>query len=591
MSQNDDNSENKDKDFDNEKYISLNEDEKKPENLLSRKRVLSERLENNNKNNESDSDDLYAEEEDEEEGGEIDDDEDEINSEFKNVKKRKLESQQNIQIWSRKKSENVDIEESLSSASIVINESENKNNKNENKEKTTNNIQLQGSSKKSTTNFLVTPRTDNTEQKNQMYFNIKNQNSSTSYDINYFNSLVQNPNVNENYIKNMKLNMSNNTNSIYNNNNAYNLTPNNINNKNFNFMLPENKINPDIRKMNMPYPVNPNMSQAFNTKKMYPDCFNYIRLKPLLERNLIKYHLKIDQEELEKILFLLRDKLKDYLRIYMTRLISISRIRNANFNLYSNNPNGQTHYKFKTYNWVSEDEAKAKFSPSKIFDILFTSNFKKKFDLIEEFVELNNKKTKFEKLSSCKEKYEESSKTKGIESSIKITDGPNPTIKLLPGRRTKKKNNTFFKEMRKKIVQTKKKEDLVKQKTFTKDTLDTFLNDSSNVFNAQNSFTSLPNLLDGGLTSKMDLSSRMSDTVSHNNYSYTNNYINNSAQNEISMNVFTYFDPTKDGKIYGRQKKRIGLKDFIFLLENSTEFIPNKIMLLNEAALDNTKNK
>ena len=579
MSQNDDNSENKDKESDNERYISLNEDEKKSENLLSRKRMLNERSEKNNKNNESDSDDLYAEEEDEEEGGEIDDDEDEMNSEFKNIKKRKLENQQNIQIWSRKKSENVENEESLSGASIVINESENKNNKNDNKEKASNNIQLQGSNKKSTTNLFVTPRTDNTEQKNQMYyFNIKNQNSNIS-------------NVNDNYIKNMKLNMSNTTNNIYNNNNSYNLTPNNINNKSFNFMFPESRSNPDIRKYNMPYPINPNMGQAFNTKKIYPDCFNYIRLRPLIERYLIKYRLKIDQEELEKILFLLRDKLKDYLRIYLTRLISISRIRNVNFNLYSNNPNGQTHYKFKTYNWVSEDEAKAKFSPGKIFDILFTSNFKKKFDLIEEFVELNNKKIKFEKLSSCKEKYEESSKTKGIESSIKITDGPNPTIKLLPGRRTKKKNNTFFKEMRKKIVQTKKKEDLVKQKTFTKDTLDTFLNDSSNVNNTQNSFASLPNLLDGGLTSKMDLSSKMSDTVSHNNYSYTNNYISNSAQNEISMNVFTYFDPTKDGKIYGRQKKRIGLKDFIFLLENSTEFIPNKIMLLNEAALDNTKNK
>lgn len=589
MSQKEDNSLNKDKVSDNEQSISLNEDENKSENLLNRKRILNERSENKNKNNESDSDDLYAEEEDEEEGGEIDDDEDEMNSEFKKAKKRKLENNQNIQVWSRKKSENVDNEDSLSSVSLVINESENKNNKNENnKEKPSNNTQLQGSNKKSTANFFVTPRTDNAEQKNQMnYFNIKNQNSSTSNNINFINSIEPNLNVNDNYLKSLKLNMSNSTNNIY-NNNSNSLIPNN---KNFNFMFPESKSNPDIRKMNMPYPLNQNMNQAFNTKKIYPDCFNYIRLKPLIERNMAKYHVKIEQEELEKILFLLRDKLKDYLRIYLTRLISISRIRNVNFNLYSNNPNGQIHYKFKTYNWVSEDEIKAKFSPGKIFDILFTSNFKKKFDLIEEFVELNNKKTKFEKLSSCKEKYEESSKAKGIESSIKITDGPNPTIKLLPGRRTKKKNNTFFKEMRKKIVQTKKKEDLNKQKTFTKDTLDTFLNDSSNISNQQNSFNSLPNLLDGGLTSKMDLSSRMSDTVSHNNYSYTNNYINNSAQNEISMNVFTYFDPTKDGKIYGRQKKRIGLKDFIFLLENSTEFIPNKIMLLNEAALDNTKNK
>ena len=88
----------------------------------------------------------------------------------------------------------------------------------------------------------------------------------------------------------------------------------------------------------------------------------------------------------------------------------------------------------------------------------------------------------------------------------------------------------------------------------------------------------------------MDVSSKMSDTMSYHNLSYTGNY-NNTVNNEISMNIFTYFDPIKDGKIYGRQKKKINLKDFIFLLENSNEFIPHKILLLNRAAIDSTNNK
>ena len=146
--------------------------------------------------------------------------------------------------------------------------------------------------------------------------------------------------------------------------------------------------------------------------------------------------------------------------------------------------------------------------------------------------------------------------------------------------------------MRKKIVQTKKKKDLNKQKSFTKSTLDTFLNDNINNNNQTQNF-SLTNLIDGGSSNNMEMSSKMSDTMSHNNLSYnnTNSYMNNSVQNEIHMNIFTYFDPTKDVKIYGRQKKRINLKDFIFLLENSNEYIPNKLLLLNKAAFDFSKNK
>ena len=533
-----------------------------------------------NLDNESDE---YYEEEDEE-GGEIEDDEDDELNEFRQVKKRKLDYNTKA-IWSRKRSDIKEIEndDSLFSADIVIKKTENKNDKNNetiNKEKSTNIINDSKINNCKKTNFVTTPFDISNSGKN--ISNIGEQ--KTSF-FNVNNHLKDNKNEhNSNYNNN---DISINTNTTLNNSNI------NVNNSILNNN--ENKLNPNYlfssneQSKNNIYYQTTSQQQTNKEKITVPQSFNKYKLYYLIKDKMNRYHIKCPEE---KIFFFLEEKLKEYLKIYLLRLIAISRIRNANFNLYSNNPNGQIHYKFKTYNWTVSNDKENKnvtFSPAKVFDILFTSNFKKRFDLIEEYVELYNKKTKFEKLSSCKEKYEESNKAKGIESSIKITDGPNPQIKLLPGRRTKKKNNSFFKEMRKKIDQTKRKEDLNKQKTFTKNTLEAFLNDSNTNLKSQ-SFGSFPNLIDGGSNSLIDMSSRMSDTISHNNLSYTNNYINN-TQNEISMNIFTYFEPTKDGKIIGRQKKRINLKDFIFLLENSNEYIPNKIFLLNKASLENSKNK
>ena len=288
-----------------------------------------------------------------------------------------------------------------------------------------------------------------------------------------------------------------------------------------------------------------------------------------------------DNDRLYEVLY---ENLINYFRTYLLRLIKISRIRNVSFHLYSNNPNGQIHYKFRTYNsQLSADKKSINYIKSGNFDILFTSNYKKDMDLIDEYVELNNKKLKFEKLSSCKEKDEENDKVKGIETSIKITEGPYPTIKLLPGRRTKKKDNSFIKEVRKKIVQTQKKEDLLKQNCNTKNTLEAFLNETE--FTFKNKGKNINSLLDDSKSNnKMDLSSRMSDNLS-NMYSYTNNTFNQ-IKNEIDMNIYKYFDPTKNEEIQRTQKRRINMKDFIFVLENSNEYIPNKMFILNKASVE-----
>ena len=92
------------------------------------------------------------------------------------------------------------------------------------------------------------------------------------------------------------------------------------------------------------------------------------------------------------------------------------------------------------------------------------------------------------------------------------------------------------------------------------------------------------------MSNKMELSSRMSDNMSNIFSSYTNNNLNN-PKNEIDMAIFNNFDATKNDINARGQKRRINLKDFIFLLENSNEFIPKKIFILNKASLEHLNKK
>ena len=79
----------------------------------------------------------------------------------------------------------------------------------------------------------------------------------------------------------------------------------------------------------------------------------------------------------------------------------------------------------------------------------------------------------------------------------------------------------------------------------------------------------------------------MSDNMS-NMFSYTNN-IGNNAKNEIDMNVFNNFDPTKNILVPRGQKRRINIKDFIYMMENSNEYIPRKKFILNKASFEHLK--
>ena len=552
-------------------------------NLQPKKRKKRKKFTDALELEESDSKEYIEEEEEEEDDGlsvEIknsDSDEESSESQESQNKKRKLEEINPGPRWERTykdnnnetNNNNNDARSASSSSAVIVNiDKPNKNN-------------IQNNEYNSVIN-------NNKEDSNLINKN--------KYDIqvNYVKSLPENVNANNNNNLKMFITNINNQNRSGSYNNFYQNALNNSTNQNaVSKQHTDNNLNIKFANNNNYINSKPqgNQNDQSNYFQQRPFLAKYQkllitqRIDQLIDTRYREFKFDKSNERLYQVLY---ENLYNYLRIYLLRLIKISRIRNVSFQLYSNNQNGQILYKFRTYNsQISEDRKSYNYTKSGNFDILFTSNYKKDMDLIDEYVELNNKKLKFEKLSSCKEKDEENDKVKGLETSIKITEGPFPTIKLLPGRRTKKKNNSFIKEVRKKIVQTQKKEDLIKQNSNTKNTLEAFMNETNFGNKNKGKINSL--LDDNKLNNKMDMSSRMSDNLS-NMYSYTNTTYNQ-IKNEIDMNVYKYFDPTKNENIPRPQKRRINIKDFIFMIENSNEYIPSRMSLLNKTSLEFVKKK
>ena len=561
----------------------------KPENIKinlqpKKKRKKRKKYNDSIELQESDSKEYIEEEEEEEDDGldiEInnsDNDEESSGSQNSQNKKKKAEELYQGPGWTRNyinnnnESNNNNNEGKSVSSSYAVIVNVDKSNKNNEESNNDNNIMdndliniKKNDNKKTEVNF-VKKLPDNA--------NISNYNSQKKFITNINNQIKNYNNFYQNAVK--TVNSQNSENSQY---------SDNIQNKKFvnNVYYNNNKPQSNQDEQN-----NSNYYQQKPFFSKFGKLLNIQKIDYLIDTRYRDYKFNKNNDRLYEVLY---ENLYNYYRIYILRLIKISRISNVSFQLYSNNPTGQIHYKFNTYNsQLSEDKKSLSYIKSGNFDILFTSNYKRDMDLIDEYVELNNKKLKFEKLSSCKEKDEENDKVKGLETSIKITEGPYPTIKLLPGRRTKKKDNSFIKEVRKKIVQTQKKEDMIKQNSNTKNTLEAFLNDTDISIRNKNKGKNINSLLDDShLNNKMDMSSRMSDNMS-NIYSYTNN-TNNQIKNEIDLNIYKYFDPTKNENIPTTHKRRINVKDFIFMLENSNEFIPSKMFLLNKTSLEFVKKK
>ena len=327
------------------------------------------------------------------------------------------------------------------------------------------------------------------------------------------------------------------------------------------------------------------------------NIFNKDNFLKLLSHKIDQYKIQIpinyQTNNDNPIISLLNHSLLTFLIKTISNLIQISRTRNINFNLLSRNSQ-IPFYTIHTYNWKklpsnnnnnnNNNNASFTFFPNKSFNLLFTENIRSKIDLIQEYEELNSKKIKLERLNIYKNKIEEMAKEKGAEPNIKITTGPNP-IRLAPGRRTRRKESQIIKTMRNNISKTQKKEDLDRQKNYTIDTLETVLNGtkSTKVSEVSKSVVGFDNM------------SKMSDNKSEMNATVHGGDIGG-VNNELSLNVFKYNEIGKDEKLYNASKRKINLKDFVFMLEHDDGVIPLKMLLLQKAMLrisqlHNTKNQ
>lgn len=329
------------------------------------------------------------------------------------------------------------------------------------------------------------------------------------------------------------------------------------------------------------------------------NIFNKDNFLKLLSHKIEQYKIQIpinyQTNNDNPIISLLNHSLLTFLIKTISNLIQISRTRNINFNLLSRNSQ-IPFYTIHTYNWkklpsnnnsnnnINNNNASFTFFPNKSFNLLFTENIRSKIDLIQEYEELNSKKIKLERLNIYKNKIEEMAKEKGAEPNIKITTGPNP-IRLAPGRRTRRKESQIIKTMRNNISKTQKKEDLDRQKNYTIDTLETVLNGtkSTKVSEVSKSVAGFDNM------------SKISDNKSEMNTTVHGGDIGG-VNNELSLNVFKYNEIGKDEKLYNASKRKINLKDFVFMLEHDDGVIPLKMLLLQKAMLrisqlHNTKNQ
>ena len=317
------------------------------------------------------------------------------------------------------------------------------------------------------------------------------------------------------------------------------------------------------------------------------NIFNKDNFLKLLSHKIDQYKIQIpinyQTNNDNPIISLLNHSLLTFLIKTISNLIQISRTRNINFNLLSRNSQ-IPFYTIHTYNWKklpsnnnnsnnNNNNTSFTFFPNKSFNLLFTENIRSKIDLIQEYEELNSKKIKLERLNIYKNKIEEMAKEKGAEPNIKITTGPNP-IRLAPGRRTRRKESQIIKTMRNNISKTQKKEDLDRQKNYTIDTLETVLNGtkSTKVSEASKSVVGFDNM------------SKISDNKSEMNATVHGGDIGG-VNNELSLNVFKYNEIGKDEKLYNASKRKINLKDFVFMLEHDDGVIPLKMLLLQKAML------
>ena len=136
-------------------------------------------------------------------------------------------------------------------------------------------------------------------------------------------------------------------------------------------------------------------------------------------------------------------------------------------------------------------------------------------------------------------------------------------------------------------IKSQKKEDYDRQKSFTMNTLDTFLDNSTRYGGTKSLGGTVSNMRFDAESSKNDTHLETFTKISEaskSEYNHNNFVVNDNTNNEVSINVFKSNNIEKSGKIYGTSRRKISLKDFIFFLENEMN-VPLKMLLLQKAEI------
>lgn len=271
--------------------------------------------------------------------------------------------------------------------------------------------------------------------------------------------------------------------------------------------------------------------------------------------------------------------LDTYMKNIIERLITISRSRNVNFNLFSKLAEKNPVFKIHTFNWESNqtNHMQPIFTMYKDLSIVFTKNMRNEIQMLERYHDLHMKKLKYEKFSLFKNKIEEITTLKEKEKAANVktqaVEGTKP--------RTRKRESSLIKSFRNNIAKTQKKDELDQQKKDTLNTLDAFLDNKPR--NVYPSNLSAPRY-DVEMTSNIAESQNLEMCSKFSEVSKSEHPIGVNELNEVNMNIFKSNVPSQNTKIFTPVKRRITLKDLIFYLEAERR-TPLQNLILHRAVL------
>lgn len=327
---------------------------------------------------------------------------------------------------------------------------------------------------------------------------------------------------------------------------------------------------------------NPNMMPSSSSRQIFnrphkeekEKIINRINFEKILMDKLKREGLEI--KNFSEIISLVNSGLDIYLKNIIEKLVSISRARNVNLNLYSKSSEKNPIFKIHAYNLERQmtPNNQIEFSPTpyKDFSIIFTKNTKHTINMLEEYEELSLKKMRQEKMVLYKNKLEEITTQKEKEKSGAIIPAEKPekfAQSLIVRPRGRKRESSMLKSVRNTLAKSQKKIEMDRQKKDTQNTLETFLDNK-------------PKFRETSSQLRYDTEIASNVAESHNYETYTKlseiskseaqgtvNITAEAGSNDINLCVFKTPVPSQNTKIPHSVsvRRRITLKDLIFYLE------------------------